>query len=302
MENAIEVDGLTRRFGRTEAVNGLGFQVPTGCIFGLLGPNGAGKTTTLKMLVNLLTPSAGRARVLGVDSRRLGPAEFRRIGYVSEDQQLPEGMTGEQFLAYLRPLYPTWDQAFETRLLDRFHLTTAPRIGALSRGMRMKLALTSVLAFRPEVLILDEPFSGLDPLVRDEFIAGMLEIVEQERWTILISSHDVDEIERIADVVGIVNRGRLELAEPIDSLLARFRRITARTDAAHGAPSPGSWIGVEHCDGRVSLVETQYDEARTRAGVLSAFGGEVVSSEPMSLRAIFVALARHYRMYAEGEI
>src|SRR4051812_12855846 len=167
--NIIETKNLTRRFGRAEAVHGVNLVVPAGSVFALLGSNGAGKTTTIKMLVNLLRPSAGEARVLGVDSRKLGERELAQLGYVSENQQLPLWMTVRQFFDYCRPFYPTWDRALEKTLLARFDLPLGRKLAQLSRGMLMKAALLSSLAYRPKLLVLDEPFSGLDPLVRDEF-------------------------------------------------------------------------------------------------------------------------------------
>src|SRR5262245_10394043 len=194
--NIIETHNLTRRFGRMEAVHELNLSISTGSVFALLGPNGAGKSTTLKMLMNLLTPTAGSARVLGVDSRKLGERELAQIGYVSENQQLPLWMTVRQFINYCRPFYPTWDRALEETLLKQFALPETRKLSQLSRGMLMKAALLSSLAYRPKLLVLDEPFSGLDPLVRDEFIRGVLEVSATEQWTVLVSSHDIEEIGR----------------------------------------------------------------------------------------------------------
>src|SRR5512145_3260748 len=165
MTHAIDTSALTRRFGRLDAVNGLDLQVPAGSVFALIGPNGAGKTTTIKLLMNLVRPSRGRATVLGVDSRRLGVREFQRIGYVSENQKLPDWMTTGELLDYCRPLYPTWDETFRQKLQRDLDLTSAVPLRKLSRGMRMKAALLASLAYRPELVVLDEPFTGLDPLV-----------------------------------------------------------------------------------------------------------------------------------------
>jgi ABC-2 type transport system ATP-binding protein len=205
--NIIETHNLTRRFGRTEAVHDLDFAVPQGSVCALLGPNGAGKSTTIKMLMNLLLPSAGVARVMGTDSRRLGPAELANIGYVAESQSLPLWMTVRQYLAYCRPFYPRWDAALAEKLLAMFELPSDRRLKDLSRGMAMKAALLSSLAYRPPLLVLDEPFSGLDPLVRDEFVRGMLEISELGDWTVLVSSHDIEEVERLCDRVALLQGG-----------------------------------------------------------------------------------------------
>ncbi len=176
MTIAIETVDLTRRFGRTEAVNGLNLRVPAGSIFALLGPNGAGKTTTLKVLMNLVRATRGSATVLGVDSRRLGPREFERIGYVSENQRLPEWMTPGQLFDYCRPFYPNWDNALQAKLESDLGLTSRAPLRTLSRGTRMKAALLASLAYRPDLVVLDEPFTGLDPLVRDELVRGLLEV------------------------------------------------------------------------------------------------------------------------------
>jgi ABC-2 type transport system ATP-binding protein len=305
MTAALETEKLTRRFGRTEAVNGLDLAVPEGSIFALLGPNGAGKTTTIKTAMNIIEPTAGLARVLGTDSRRLGPPEFRRIGYVSENQELPDWMTVEQFLAYCRPFYPTWDAAFEGQLLRQFDLPPGQRLNRLSRGMRMKAALLSSLAYRPRLLVLDEPFAGLDPLVREEFVQGVLELTADEGWTIFIASHDVDEVERLADWVAFINDGRLQFAEPVATLLDRFRQVEVTLpgpapEALTPAPGmlPPEWLQPEHAGHVVRFVDTGYGDGE-EARIRSCFAGAIeVTATPMPLRSIFVALARSYRTAA----
>jgi ABC-2 type transport system ATP-binding protein len=304
MTNAIETRGLGKRFRRRWAVRDLTLAVPEGAVFAFLGPNGAGKTTTIKTFMNLLRPSAGTAVVLGVPSRRLGPATLAQIGYVSENQALPDWMTVEQLLAFCRPLYPTWDEDFETRLVAQFELPLAIRLRDMSRGMRVKASLLSSLAYRPRLLVLDEPFTGLDVLVRDDLIRGILELSEQERWTVFVSSHDIDEVERLADWVGIVNDGHLELAEPVAALQARFRRIEMTVTGGGGtAPPPASWLVVDRAAHRVSLVESRYDAAETPAALERVFGPvRDLLVSPMSLREIFLALAQTYRLAAHREV
>ena len=297
MSNAIETDRLSKRFRRTWAVRDLTLAVPDGALFALLGPNGAGKTTTIKTVMNILPPSAGRARVFGVDSRRLGPAELAQIGYVSENQTLPGWMTVAQCLDFCRPLYPTWDAALCDRLLARFTLPMGSRLRDLSRGMAMKAALLVSLAYRPRLLVLDEPFSGLDVVVRDELIRGVLEIAGEERWTVLISSHDIDEVERLVDWVGVMNAGRLALAEPVATLQARFRRVDVTT--APPEVLPATWLDVERAGHRLSFVTDAYRAGETEAEIARVLGDVVPTVAPMSLREIFVALARRYRL-AEG--
>src|SRR5688572_13162493 len=253
--NIIETQNLTRRFGRMEAVHELSLAVPEGSVFALLGPNGAGKTTTLKLLMNLLSPTSGSARILGVDSRKLGERELAQIGYVSENQQLPVWMTVRQFLNYCRPFYPTWDRALEAKLLAQFALPETRKLSQLSRGMLMKAALLSSLAYRPKLLVLDEPFSGLDALVRDDFIRGVLEVSALGEWTVLVSSHDIEEVERLADHVAILEAGRLRLSERADDLQRRFRRVEV-TDAPSSAVAVPGWLDWQRAGLLTRFVET----------------------------------------------
>lgn len=297
-DHVIETEGLVKTYGRIEAVKGLTLAVPEGSIFAFLGPNGAGKSTTIKMLMNILEPGAGSARVLGTDSRRLGPSDFRRIGYVSEDQDMPGWMRVSGFVAHCRSLYPNWDPAFEERLWRQFDLPGSQRLRDVSRGVRMKAALLSSLAYRPRLLVLDEPFAGLDPLVRDEFIEGVLELTAAEGWTIFIASHDVDEVERLADWVGIIERGQLRLAEPVASLLARFRRIevTRERDLDVPHPLPDGWLQPEAAGHVTRFVASAFDERREHELVALQFpDARHVEAQPMSLRSIFTTLARDYR-------
>lgn len=299
MDNIIEIQNLTRRFGRQEAVRDLTMQVPEGSIFAYLGPNGAGKSTTIKVLMNIIEPTAGSATVLGVDSKALGPEQFARIGYVGEDQKIPGWMTVAQLLAYCKPMYATWDDSFCQKLLKQFDLPPDKKIRNLSRGMRMKASLLSSLAYRPRLLMLDEPFSGLDPLVRDEFIRGVLELTEQEQWTVFVSSHDIDEVERLADWVGILNQGRLQHAESIVSLQARFRRIEVVIKDGERLPAqlPAGWLMAEQAGHTVRYVDSAYDGESSSAQIRSAFPGATrTEAAPMSLREIFLALARTYRL------
>jgi ABC-2 type transport system ATP-binding protein len=314
--NAIVCEALTRTFGRTVAVGNLTLTVPAGSIFALLGPNGAGKSTTLKLLLGLLRPTSGASRVLGRDSTQLRPEDFARLGYVTEEQILPEWMTVAQLLAYCRPLYPTWDDALATQLVRSFALPLDRPLKKLSRGMRMKAALLSNLAYRPELLVLDEPFSGLDPLARDDFVQGLLELPGDDRpRTILVCTHDIDDVERLADHVGFLAESHLLLNEPADALRARFRRIEitgenlppplpGRTPSGDGAPPPRSsaplappdWLAVTHPTQRsLRFVHQAFDAAQTPAALAAQFPGARIETQPLTLREIFVVLARDLR-------
>jgi ABC-2 type transport system ATP-binding protein len=228
MTNAIETSDLTRRFGRVDAVDTLTLKVPAGSIFALVGPNGAGKTTTIKLLMNLMRPTRGSATVLGVDSRRLDAKTFERIGYVSENQRLPDHLTPADLLAYCRPFYPTWDEELSRRLQTTLNVPMDVRLRMASRGTRMKAALLAALAYRPELLVLDEPFSGLDPLVRDEVAQAIMTLAGEQARTVFVSSHDIEEVERLAGWVAFIDRGRITLVEQMSLLLQRFHPRSLR--------------------------------------------------------------------------
>jgi ABC-2 type transport system ATP-binding protein len=294
MIHAIETRGLARRFGRLDAVQGLDMAVPEGSVFALIGSNGAGKTTTIKMLMNLLQPSAGIAQVLGTDSRRLGLRELARIGYVSESQQLPDWLSPDALLDYVRPFYPTWDDGLCRKLQADLGLTAAGTpLRTLSRGTRMKAALLASLAYRPELVVLDEPFTGLDPMVRDELIRALLELPGERPCTMLVSSHDIEEVERLADWVGFIDSGRLALSEPIDSLLQRFRLIEVTVaEGTPAMPREERWLPQGAVGRMVRFIDTDHASPDAQARIAAAFPGADVRDSPLSLREIFVGLAR----------
>jgi len=304
MKNVIETEGLGRWYGGTHAVRDLTLAVPEGSICAFLGPNGAGKTTTIKMLMNILAPTKGKATVLGVDTRKIGPRELARIGYVSENQKLPEWMRVGEFIEYCRPFYPGWDEAFCKKLLDQFDLPLDRKLRHLSRGMKVKASLLVSLAYRPQLLILDEPFTGLDPLVRDEFIRGVLELSGEGNWTVFVSSHDIDEVERLADWVGIINRGKLELSESAADLQARFRRIECVVSVTRRLPIvlPDGWLMAEMAGHTVRYVESLYEAEASEALLLEVMPDATqITVNPMSLRDIFLALARTYKLNKSAE-
>ena len=295
MSDMIAATDLVKRFRSVRVLDHLNLTVPQGSVFGLAGPNGAGKTTTIKILMNILRPNSGQAMVLGVDSRALGPETLANIGYVSENQELPEWMTVKYLLAYLKPFYPSWDDQRAAQLIRQFDLPLDRQLRHLSRGMRTKAALAGSLAYRPPLLIMDEPFSGLDPLVREELIEGLLESAGET--TILISSHDLAEIESFASHIGYLDRGRLQLSEEMTSLTARFREVEVMVDSPPlvplDRPWPAHWLRPESSPALVRFVETHFDAERTPAEIRRLFSDvRNISAHPMPLRAIFITLAR----------
>ena len=298
MNAIIETRELSRRFGKHLAVKDLSMEVPTGSICALLGPNGAGKTTTIKMLMNMIRPSGGRSTVLGTDSTRLGPKEFARIGYVSENQELPGWMRVQELIDYCQPMYPYWDKDFCQQLIHQFDLPLDQKINSLSRGIRTKVSLLVSLAFRPELVVLDEPFGGLDALVRDEFIRGLLELSGSTEWTVLVASHDIDEVERLVDWICVIDHGELRVSESTASLEDRFRQCEFRLEPGQRLPEalPDSWLQPEADGQRVRFVESDYqaDTAAERVRNVLPDLSELTVNR-MSLKATFMALARSYR-------
>jgi ABC-2 type transport system ATP-binding protein len=290
------VENLWKKFGRFDALRGLSFDVPEGSAFALIGANGAGKTTTIKVLMNILEPTHGSATLLGVDSRKISPRELRQIGYVSENQDMPSRLTVEEYVAYLRPFYATWDRDLEASIGLPLRLPLERKIGDLSHGMRMKMALMCALPYRPKLLILDEPFSGLDPLVRDEFMEGLLE--QAGEMTILISSHELGEIDGVATHVAFLDEGQLLFEESMSDLTGRFRevRVTLEIEAARPAQVPKEWLEMRALGNVLTFVDTRFDEnalgERIRARIEGVRG---IDAQPMVLRSIFTTLARAAR-------
>jgi ABC-2 type transport system ATP-binding protein len=300
MSGAIRTEQLKKKFWRVQALNGLNLEVPEGAIYALVGPNGAGKTTAIKILMNIFAPTDGCAEVLGIDSRRIRGRALSSIGYVSENQQLPGWMRVDAFFAYLRPFYSSWDAGVEAELVKQFDLPLNRKLSQLSRGMRMKAALASSLAYHPKLIVLDEPFGGLDPLVRDELIEGLLERASEA--TILLSSHDLGEIETFASHVGYLEHGRLQFSEGTQELADRFREVELAFDEPPSLPQawPGTWMQVRTAATVLRFIESHFDQERTNAEIRSLFGNvRDVTFTPMSLRSIFLAMAKAGRSAAQ---
>ena len=297
----IRCRNLSVAFGEVRAVDNLDLTVEQGSIYGLVGPNGAGKTTAIKSLMNIIGRTDGVAEIFGRDSRLIKERDFAQIGYVSENQDMPGWMTVGYLMRYLKPFYPTWDDARAAQLLDQFELPRNRKLRHLSRGMLMKAALASSLAFRPRLLIMDEPFSGLDPLVREQLIEGMLESAEES--TILVSSHDLGEIETFASHIGFMDHGRLVFSEEMTSLTMRFREVEVTIGEAAGIDRgwPERWLRPEVSPGLVRFIETRYDPERTAAEIREFFGSvRDISARPLPLRSIFLTMARSSRELSRG--
>jgi ABC-2 type transport system ATP-binding protein len=298
----VSTRNLNKHYGRVRVLQDVNLQVPEGAAFALVGTNGAGKTTMLRTLVNILQPSAGTASVLGVDSRRLSPQDFTRIGYVSENQALPERLTVEQYFDYLRALYPNWDRGLEKDLRRRMDLPPGRALSKLSHGMRMKTVLVAGLAFRPRLLILDEPLSGMDTLIRDEVVEGLLE--QADETTILISSHELAEIENFTSHIAFMDKGVLSFQESIESLRSRFREVRVTLAAQKQLPDaiPPSWLLPEISGHALRLIESGYENHDALYHKLSKlFGAVQFEAEPMTLREISKVLIKKARDTRMGD-
>jgi ABC-2 type transport system ATP-binding protein len=283
----VETEHLTKRFRRTDVVRDLSLRVPEGSAFALIGPNGAGKTTTIRLLLNILRPSAGRARLFGEDSSKLNPRSFQRIGCVSENQRLPKRLTVEQYFSYLRPLYTNWDLRLEAALREQLDLPPDRALGKLSHGMRMKTILAAALSFRPQLLILDEPLSGLDPLTRDEVIEGMLRLADET--TVFISSHELSEIESFTTDIAFLDKGSLTFQESIDTLRDRFREVVVvlADEKRLDRDLPQHWKVPNVSGHTLRFVESEYKDDQLLLHELTKYFGPVrFDAEPMSLRDI----------------
>lgn len=291
----IEVRDLWKKFGRFEALQGLSFSVPEGSAFALIGANGAGKTTTIKVLMNILAPSGGSVTVIGVDSRRLSPRELRQIGYVSENQEMPGRLTVEEYFAYLRPFYPDWDRALEQSIRARLRLPSDRKLAHLSHGMRMKMSLACALPYRPKLLVLDEPFSGLDPLVRDEFMEGLLD--QAGEMTVLISSHELGEIDGVATHVAFLDEGKLLFEESMAALSGRFREVRVTLEHEPSTDRlPKDWLQPRTAGNVLTFVDARFSGDHFGERIRSAIGDvRTIDAEPMALRSIFITLARSAR-------
>ena len=304
--SAVESSKVNYSYGHRVALRDLDLAVPEGALYALLGPNGSGKTTLLQILVGLRTPASGVARVLGIDSRALGRDERARISYVAEGQTLPGWMRLEQLEAYLAPLYSTWDASLAGCLRERFDLDPKQRVGTLSRGGQMKAALLCALAPRPKLLLMDEPFTGMDALVKDELVRGLLESSGEEGWTVLLSSHDIGELELLADWVGVLDSGRMLLSEPMDMLRQRFKHVDvalAGGAAPAAAELPNDWLGLEHAGGRLSFLVTHADRDLPERAVAARLPQAAhIGVRDATLREVFVALAKQSLSRTRAEV
>ncbi len=246
---AVELSGLTKRFGHQTAVRDLSLTIPAGTTFGFIGPNGAGKTTTIKLLMGLLRRDAGRVRVLGIDPVTDDQPVKRRVGYVPEQHFIYRWMRVGEAVSFCRTFYPTWNDKLCTELMTLLDLDPYKKVKHLSKGMLVKLSLLLAMSHEPELLLLDEPMAGLDPVVREELLDGVLRNMCRREQTILFSSHTLSDVQRLADTIGIIHEGSFLVQCSVDSLLTGTKRIRAvlRDGCTPGRPPDGMiWQRVQN--------------------------------------------------------
>jgi ABC-2 type transport system ATP-binding protein len=285
-ENALDLEGVAKSY-QDFCLAGLDLSLPEGSILGLIGPNGAGKSTIIRILMGLVRADAGSIRVLG---RALpqGQVEVKRdIGYVSEDMRLYEQGSIRWHMDLVRSVFPRWDEPYARHLLERFELGPAQRVGGLSHGQRVKAALLLALARRPRLLILDEPTTGLDPVVRHQVLAELMEAIADQDRSILFSSHNTQDVEQISDLIAFIDRGKLIELQDKETFLDSWRRLRLVVPRDRSLPEiPG--LSYDRRPGSVRVATTnRFSEHMVRA--LEAQGISVSSIEPMNLEEIFLA-------------
>jgi len=287
-EEIVSVTDLSRRFGRTVALDRVTLSINRGTVFGLVGENGAGKTTLIRHLLGLQRAQAGSVRVFGLEPVSEPVGVLGRIGYLSEERDLPNWMRVGELMSYTRAFYPRWDDRFARDLLTMFELDPGQKIRTLSRGQRARAGLLVALAHRPEFLVLDEPSSGLDPSARQDILAAVVRTVADEGRTVLLSSHLLHEVERVADQVAMLHRGRLLLNEGVEELLARHCLLTLHFPCALAAQPQLAgglcWWG----EGTEWTCLTDGEQTSLREAAAAA-GAEIVEQRPPSLEEVFLA-------------
>ncbi len=289
-EAVVAIADLSRKFGSRRALNGVSLYVPRGQVFGLVGENGAGKTTLIKHILGLLRAEAGTVRVFGSDPVADPVGVLGRIGYLSEQPDLPEWMRVGEILRYTQPFYPKWDAEYAEALRKQFGLDSAQRLRTLSKGQKAKVGLLLAQAHRPDLLLLDEPSSGLDPVVRREILEAVIRTIADEGRTVLFSSHLLEEIERVSDHIAMLHRGNLAFSGPLEDVKNRHRRVVLRFDAEQ--PAAPAIPGALNLGGSGREWTVLCNGARAQLPEAAAkVGARIVDEQLPTLNEIFTAHA-----------
>ncbi len=299
-QTVVDVNDVSRSFGGGKtALDGVSFRATAGQVHVLVGSNGAGKTTLLKHVLGLLRAKTGSVRVFGLDPVRDPVAVLARIGYLSEERELPEWMSVDELMRYSQAFHPNWDTSYARELLDAFALDPAKKIKELSKGMRAQAGLIAAVAHRPELLILDEPSSGLDAVVRRDILDAIVRTVVDDGRTVIFSSHLLDEVERMSDHVTLIHQGRVALSGALDDVRRGYQRSRVHFGEHFDRPPILDTALAMEGGGRTwSVVHTGSLEKFRRSVV--ARGGEIVESRDATLEEIFLARAGHGRSQVEA--
>ena len=284
----IHVSELTRRFGDSTALASVSLSVPRGTVYGLVGANGAGKTTLIKHVLGLLRAEGGSVRVFGLDPVADPVGVLSRIGYLSEENDLPGWMRVDELVRYARAFYPAWNDGYAEELRRTFALDLSAKIGTLSKGQKARAGLLVALAYRPELLVLDEPSSGLDPIVRRDILGAIIRTIADEGRTVLFSSHLLEEVEQVADHVTMIDNGTIALSASLDAIKDGHRRLTVQF--AESRPRPPAIASVLRWDGggREWTAVVRGGPGELQAAV-AGWGARIVDERVPSLDEVFVA-------------
>lgn len=288
-EYAISTEGLVKLYSLARAVDGLNLRVPRGSIYGFLGRNGAGKTTTIRMLMGLIEPTRGSMSILGLSQPQDKLAILQRTGYVGEKKLLFDAMTGDDLTRFNRPFFPRWSNEVAAKYARQLEIPVDVQFKKLSLGNRTKLCLLMALAQGAELLILDEPTSGLDPVVMDALLKVLIEDYAGEGRTIFLSSHNLAEVEKVADWVGIIDSGKLLLEASLEDIRADYRRITA---SGNSLPKDRTQQIFSVSASGASYEYFVRNEAERLAGELRNQGATILDVSPLNLEQVFLQLVR----------
>ena len=298
-DHVVEIRNLTRRFGKTTALDGVSLDVKPGQVYGLVGANGQGKTTLIRHLLGLLKAEEGTVRVFGMDPVRDAVQVLERVGYLSEHRELPDWMRIDEMMRYTSAFYPKWDQDYASELIRTFRLDGSKKVKDLSKGMRAQVGLIAAVAHQPDLLLLDEPSTGLDAVVRKDILNEVIRAVADAGRTAIFSSHLLDEVEQMSDHVLMIDGGRMVLQGTLDDLKQQHEVLSVqfekpREDVANVngilfAEQLGTtWTII--CNGAIESVRTWVKDS----------GGEITSARNASLQEIFVARVGRDRVPAES--